>query len=45
MTWQEEALQHVVGTTLPERLRCGHAPLGGKPRRYLELEGPAASSL
>lgn len=37
--------QHVVGTPLPERPRCGHASLWWKPRLYQELEGPTASSL
>ena len=42
---QEEVHRHVVGTTLPERPRCGHASLWCKPRLYQELEGPTVSSL
>lgn len=41
---QEEVHWHVVGTTLPERLRCGHASIWWKPRLYQELEGPTGGS-
>lgn len=45
ITGREEVHQHVVGTTLPERPRCGHASLRWKPGLYQELEGTTASSL